>query len=123
MTSQDRQQFWQQRIDAQQVSGLSGVAFCKQRDLNKANAITRIGGWDPARRKFVEADKSVNPKAKTKTDTPSKTDVALGYIRKLYRVESSIDDKTDEERLQAWQAISVPVLNEFKLGALQLSCL
>lgn len=41
-------------------------------------------------------------------------DVALSYIRKLYRVESNIADKTDEERLKARQEISVPVLNEFK---------
>jgi hypothetical protein len=36
MTSQDRQQFWQQHIGAWQASGLSGAAFCKQRDLNYA---------------------------------------------------------------------------------------
>ena len=36
MTSQERQQFWQQHIGALQVSGLSGAAFCKQRDLNYA---------------------------------------------------------------------------------------
>ena len=40
--------------------------------------------------------------------------MALSYIRKLYRVESNIADKTDEERLKARQEISVPVLNEFK---------
>ena len=36
MTSQDRQQFWQQHFGAWQASGLSGAAFCKQRDLNYA---------------------------------------------------------------------------------------
>lgn len=36
MTSQDRQQFWQQHIDAWQASDASGAAFCKQRDLNYA---------------------------------------------------------------------------------------
>ncbi len=40
--------------------------------------------------------------------------MALSYIRKLYRVESNIADKTDEERLKARQEISVPILNEFK---------
>ena len=46
--------------------------------------------------------------------TVSKADVALSYIRKLYRVESNIADKTDEERLKARQEISLPILNEFK---------
>ncbi|WBE24757.1 IS66 family transposase [Denitrificimonas caeni] len=32
----------------------------------------------------------------------------------LYRVESNIADKTDEERLKARQEISLPVLNKFK---------
>jgi len=93
-----------------QADGYSGYsAVCT------ANSITRIGCWDHARRKFVEADKSADSKAKAKKGTVSKTDVALGYIRKLYRVESSIADKTDDERLKARQEISVPVLNEFKL--------
>ncbi|HKM36168.1 MAG TPA: IS66 family transposase [Thiopseudomonas sp.] len=93
-----------------QADGYSGYsAVCK------ANSITRIGCWDHARRKFVEADKSADSKAKFKIGTVSKADVALGYIRKLYRVETNIADKTDEERLKARQEISMPVLNEFKL--------
>ena len=93
-----------------QADGFSGYsAVCK------ANSITRIGCWDHARRKFVEAEKSADSKAKAKKGTVSKADVALGYIRKLYRVETNIADKTDEERLKARQEISVPVLNEFKL--------
>ena len=92
-----------------QADGFSGYSkVCKE------NSLTRIGCWDHARRKFVEADKGANPKAKAKKGTVSKTDVALSYIRKLYRVESNIADKTDEERLKARQEISVPVLNEFK---------
>lgn len=92
-----------------QADGYSGYSKVCQ-----ANSITRIGCWDHARRKFVEADKSANPKAKAKKGTVSKADVALSYIRKLYRVESSIADKTDEERLKARQEISAPVLKEFK---------
>ncbi len=92
-----------------QADGFSGYSkVCKE------NSLTRIGCWDHARRKFVEADKGANPKAKAKKGTVSKTDVALSYIRKLYRVESNIADKTDEERLKARQEISVPILNEFK---------
>ena len=36
MTSQEREQFWQQHIEAWQASDLSGAAFCKQHDLNYA---------------------------------------------------------------------------------------
>ena len=93
-----------------QADGYSGYSkICRE------NNLTRIGCWDHARRKFVEADKSADSKAKAKKGTESKTDVALSYIRKLYRIESNIADKTDEERLKARQEISVPVLDEFKL--------
>lgn len=92
-----------------QADGFSGYSkVCKE------NSLTRIGCWDHARRKFVDADKSADSKAKAKKGTVSKTDVALSYIRKLYRVESNIADKTDEERLKVRQEISLPILNEFK---------
>ncbi|MBO1520723.1 IS66 family transposase [Oceanisphaera pacifica] len=94
-----------------QADGYSGYSkVCKQ------NSITRIGCWDHARRKFVEANKSTDPKAraKAKKGIVNKADIALSYIRKLYRIESNIADKTDAERLTARQEISVPVLNDFK---------
>ena len=92
-----------------QADGYSGYsAVCK------THSITRIGCWDHARRKFVEANKSAAPKNKAKQSGVSKANVALSYIRKLYQVESNIADKADEERLKARQEISVPVLNEFK---------
>ena len=92
-----------------QADGYSGYSkVCRE------NSIIRIGCWDHARRKFVEANKSTDAKANAKNGTVSKADVALSYIRKLYRVESSIADKTDEARLKARQEISVPVLNDFK---------
>ena len=94
-----------------QADGYSGYGkVCKD------NNIIRIGCWDHARRKFVEANKGADPKAKSKVQKGSvnKADVALSYIRKLYRVETNVADKTDEERLKARQDISVPILNEFK---------
>ncbi|MDY7219226.1 hypothetical protein TOI97_06555, partial [Denitrificimonas sp. JX-1] len=45
MTSQERQQFWQQYIGVWQASDSSGAAFCKQHDLNYA----QFNYW---RRKF-----------------------------------------------------------------------
>lgn len=92
-----------------QADGYSGYSkVCRE------NSIIRIGCWDHARRKFVEANKSTDAKAKAKKGTVNKADVALSYIRKLYRVESNIADKTDAERLKARQEISMPLLNEFK---------
>ena len=49
MKSQERQQFWQQHVDAWQASDLSGAAFCKQHDLNYA----QFNYW---RRKFQAVD-------------------------------------------------------------------
>ena len=92
-----------------QADGFSGYGkVCKE------NNLIRIGCWDHARRKFDEANKGADPKAKAKKGTVSKADVALSYIRKLYRIETNIADKTDAERLIARQEISVPILNEFK---------
>ncbi|MFD1007011.1 IS66 family transposase [Oceanisphaera ostreae] len=92
-----------------QADGYSGYS-----KVCKTNGIIRIGCWDHARRKFVEANKSTDSKDKAKNGVASKADVALSYIRKLYRVESNLADKTDAARLKARQEISVPVLNEFK---------
>jgi len=94
-----------------QADGYSGYGnVCNQ------NNLIRIGCWDHARRKFVEASKGANPQAKQKIrkGTVDKADVALSYIRKHYRVETSLADKTDAVRLIARQEISVPVLNELK---------
>ncbi len=62
----------------------------------RENGLTRIGCWDHARRKFVEASKAAPVKKKgTKV---SKADVAIGKIRKLYAIEKRI------ERCQPWRA-------------------
>ena len=94
-----------------QADGFSGYSkVCKE------NNLIRIGCWDHARRKFDEANKGADPKAKNKTGkgTVNKADVALSYIRKLYRIETSATDKSDEDRLKIRQEISMPVLDKFK---------
>lgn len=90
-----------------QADGYSGYAsVCRENNLQ------RIGCWDHARRKFVEAVKAADtPKAKGKV---SKADVALGKIRKLYRIESQIQSCSDAEKYQQRQALSLPILHEFK---------
>lgn len=74
------------------------------------NAAVRVGGIEHlicaahARRKFVEA-KRVQTKGKR-----GRADQAIEYFARLYRIERECKDATDDERLQARQARSLPVL-------------
>ena len=90
-----------------QVDGYSGYARLCQK-----NGITRIGCWDHARRKFVEAVKAAgNKRASGKV---TKADVAVGMIGKLYRIERQIKDLDTAEKYRHRQQLSVPALNELK---------
>jgi|TARA_R110000823_G_C15928353_1_gene499267 transposase len=93
-----------------QADGYSGYgAVCKQQ------GIRRIGCWDHARRKFVEASRaSPAGGGKGKQGRVSKADVALSYIRRLYAIEREIADRSPAEKYRARQALSVPKLAEFK---------
>ncbi len=90
-----------------QADGYSGYAL-----VCRANNIRRIGCWDHARRKFVEASKAAD--VKKAKGPPSKVDVALGKIRKLYTLESKISDQTPEQKHKARQEIAIPILDELK---------
>lgn len=83
--------------------------------LNWRLQLPRIGCMDHARRKFIEASRAGTPSHKnSKKGTPSKADVAIGYIRKLYAIERKIADLSSDEKYQARQTLAVPILNEFK---------
>ena len=90
-----------------QADGYSGYA-----PVCRANNITRIGCWDHARRKFVEASKAAA--VKTTKGPPAKADVALGKIRKLYALEAKIADQAPSQKRKARQAIAIPILNDLK---------
>lgn len=91
-----------------QTDGYSGyAAVCLK------NGIIRIGCWDHARRKFVEAVKAAE--GKKARGKPSKADIALGMIGQLYRIEDKIKDKTSAGKYQLRQELSVPVLNKLKV--------
>jgi transposase len=90
-----------------QADGYSGYA-----QVCKANRITRIGCWDHARRKFVEASKAAE--VKKAKGPPAKADVALGRIRKLYALESRIADQEPDKKRRARQEIAIPVLDDLK---------
>ena len=93
-----------------QADGYSGYASICQK-----NQLQRIGCWDHARRKFVEAIRAADPKSKRTKGKPSKADVAVAKIRKLYRIEAAIADCSDAEKYRKRQELSVPLLNEFKI--------
>ncbi len=90
-----------------QADGYSGYA-----QVCRANSLTRIGCWDHARRKFVEASKAAD--VKKAKGSPSKADVVLSKIRKLYVLESKISDQTPEQKRKARQEIAIPILGELK---------
>lgn len=90
-----------------QADGYSGYA-----PVCRANNITRIGCWDHARRKFVEASKAA---AVTKPKgPPAKADVALSKIRKLYALEAKIAEQEPSQKQKARQTIAIPILNDLK---------
>ena len=107
------------RSEAVPVRLLDGFSGTLQTDgyagYNKVccdNTITRIGCWDHARRKFVEASKAAP--ARKKGSKVSKADVAIGKIRKLYAIEERIKALTDEEKKLKRQELSIPLLKELK---------
>ena len=78
----------------------------------REQGLTRIGCWDHARRKFVEASKAAP--AKRKGAKVSKADVAIGKIRKLYAIEKRIRDLDPEEKTRQRQQRAQPVLDDLK---------
>lgn len=85
------------------VDGYAGYnAVCDK------NALTRLGCWAHARRKFIEAQK-VQPKGKT-----GKADQGLAYIQALYRIEQTIKDKTANEKTAARQQQAQPILDKIR---------
>lgn len=94
-----------------QADGYSGYG-----QVCRANDITRIGCWDHARRKFVEASKAAPSSGKSKKTRTTKADVALGHINKLYAIERQLKDKgaSIEERYRVRQELSLPQLDTLK---------
>ena len=78
----------------------------------RENLVTRIGCWDHARRKFVDASKATP--AKKKGEQISKADVAISKIRKLYAIESRIEGLSAAQKTERRQQLSKPVLDDLK---------
>lgn len=91
-----------------QADGYSGYG-----QVCAINGITRIGCWDHARRKFVEAAKAAP--AKGKKAGVSKADIALSHINKLYLIERQIKELSTAERYRIRQELSLPRLYDLKI--------
>lgn len=92
-----------------QADGYSGYNLACQK-----HNVTRIGCWDHARRKFVEAARVARPGKKVRKVSAGKADQAVVMIRQLYAIEKELNEKDNEEKKRARQEKSLPVLAEFK---------
>lgn len=79
----------------------------------KENSLTRIGCWDHARRKFVEASKAA-PTTNKQNNKHSKADIAIAKIRKLYAIEKRISKLSLTDKTQKRQELAQPVLDDLK---------
>lgn len=85
------------------VDGYEGYsAVCSQQ------ALTRLGCWAHARRKFMEA-KNAQDKHKT-----GKADQALAYIQQLYGIEKIAKDQRAEDRLLLRQTQAQPIMDKLR---------
>lgn len=78
------------------------------RHLEQSPDIQRLGCWAHARRKFVEAQRT-QPKKKQ-----GRADYALSQIQKLYAVEKQIKDRPPNERYEARQSKSKPIIAQLR---------
>lgn len=90
-----------------QADGYAGYdAVCEKQNL------IRLGCMDHARRYYTDAQKAI-PKGKG-VNKITKASIALEKIGKLYAIEREIKAFTPEQRYQARQQRSVPLLNDYK---------
>jgi len=85
--------------------------------IGREPGVVHVGCWAHARRKFTDALKGAgkNRKKGAKRGAKrSKADAGLRFIQKLYEIERSVKDATVEERLQARQERSLPLLGELR---------
>jgi transposase len=93
-----------------QTDGYSGYdALCAQ------EGIIHVGCWAHARRKFFEVVQARQKNGRQKNKTGS-GDVALSYIKKLYRIESIAKEQeySPEQIQKLRQDKATPILEEFR---------
>ena len=107
-----------QEVPLRLLDGFNGYlqadGYASYNAVCRKNSIIQLGCWDHARRKFKEAQ-DAQPKAKKgKNNTPSKADIALSYINKLYMIERQIKTLSADGKYLQRQEKSIPVLNTLK---------
>jgi transposase len=105
-----------EEVPSRLLDGFAGVlqtdGYAGYNKVCRENAITRIGCWDHARRKFVEASKAAP--SKKPGQKVSKADVAIGKIRKLYAIEQQIRDLDPAQKTVQRQQLAQPGLDNLK---------
>jgi transposase len=103
-------------VPSRLLTGFEGVlqtdGYAGYNKVCRDNPIQRIGCWDHARRKFVEASKATP--AKKRGQSVSKADVAISKLRKLYAIEGRIKDLEPVEKTEQRQLLAQPVLDDLK---------
>lgn len=93
-----------QQTQALMVDGYDGYQpACDQYQIH------RLGCMAHARRKFVDAQKTM-PKGKT-----GKADQAIAFIQKLYRIEAEIKDDPPDKRYTVRQSKAKPIIDKLKI--------
>jgi len=87
---------------------LMSDAYAGYAQFDQSKNIIRLGCWAHVRRRFMDAIK-VQPKGKR-----GRANEAVELIGKLYRIERDAKDSSDDERHQARQQYSVPLLVQLK---------
>ena len=85
---------------------LQADAYSGYDALYRSGRIIEVGCFAHCRRKFFEV-------AKTQK-TPGLAAEGVGWIAKLYRIESSIRGRPPDEKLRVRQAEAIPVLTDFR---------
>jgi len=85
-----------------QVDGYTGY-----NEISQKPRVMRVGCLAHVRRKFVDA-------LKASKKSKSKSEQAVGWIRKLYKIEKEISELSTEQRYAIRQEKSVPILQELK---------
>ena len=103
-------------VPSRLLDGFTGVlqtdGYAGYNKVCRDNPIIRIGCWDHARRKFVEASKAAP--SKKQGQKVSKADLAIGKIRKLYAIEQRIKGLAPSEKTAQRQQLAQPVLDDLK---------
>lgn len=106
-----------QAVADQLLQGFSGTVqtdgYTAYAAVCAKNGLRHAGCWAHARRYFDEALKATG-KGQPKAGKASK---ALGFIQKLYRIETQIKPLPAEEKYRIRQEQAVPLLNEIKAWA------